>query len=90
MSSTALALSKPCEAGATGAVMPVDIAAAKAIAAAAQAAGGSATIFRAASADETSNWPIFDPQSASLKAVHAQLKRAFDPHGIFNPGRTGL
>lgn len=63
---------------------------AKAITAAAQAAGGSATIFRAAGAGEISNWPIFDPQSASLQAVHAQLKRAFDPHGIFNPGRTGL
>jgi len=34
MSLTALTLSNPCEAGATGAVMPVDIAAAKAIAAA--------------------------------------------------------
>lgn len=63
---------------------------ARAIAAAAQAAGGSATIFRAASADTTRDWRIFDPQSDSLKAVHAQLKRAFDPHGIFNPGRTGL
>lgn len=60
------------------------------IAAAAQAVGGSATIFRAYSADEETNLAIFNPKNEVLKAVHAQLKRAFDPHGIFNPGRTGL
>ncbi len=57
---------------------------------AAQTAGGSAIIFRAEGADQISNSAIFAPQMPALQAVHAQIKRAFDPHGIFNPGRTGL
>lgn len=56
----------------------------------AQSVGGSATLFRAESDCPITDWPIFNPQSKALQAVHAQLKRAFDPHGIFNPGRTGI
>lgn len=56
----------------------------------AQTVGGSATLFRADTADSISNWKIFNPQTPALQAVHAQLKRAFDPRGIFNPGRTGI
>ena len=29
----------------------------------------------------------FQPLSAAMLAVHKRLKTAFDPHGIFNPGR---
>lgn len=56
----------------------------------AQTVGGSATLFRADTADSISNWKIFNPKTPALQAVHAQLKRAFDPRGIFNPGRTGI
>lgn len=56
----------------------------------AQTVGGSATLFRADTADSISNWKIFNPKNPALQAVHAQLKRAFDPRGIFNPGRTGI
>lgn len=30
---------------------------------------------------------VFAPQSAALKRIHQNLKNAFDPQGIFNPGR---
>ncbi|WP_420870451.1 FAD-linked oxidase C-terminal domain-containing protein [Marichromatium gracile] len=29
----------------------------------------------------------FTPLSPSLLALHRNLKQAFDPHGILNPGR---
>jgi len=29
----------------------------------------------------------FDAPSAPLQRIHAALKREFDPHGVFNPGR---
>lgn len=54
----------------------------------AQAVGGSASLFRAASAGQISAQAIFDPQGEALRRVHRQLKQAFDPAGIFNPGRT--
>ena len=59
----------------------------EALRAAAQAAGGSATVFVAASADSSSASGQFDPKSAALAQIHARLKQAFDPAGIFNPGR---
>jgi glycolate oxidase FAD binding subunit len=46
--------------------------------------GGHATLYRA---------PVklregaFQPLSATMLSVHKRLKTAFDPHGIFNPGR---
>ena len=53
--------------------------------AAARAAGGHATLFRAA--DGAREVARFDTLSAPLQRIHAALKREFDPHGVFNPGR---
>lgn len=47
------------------------------------AVGGHATLFRGG--DRQSD--VFHPLPAALLAVHRHLKRAFDPHGILNPGR---
>ena len=55
---------------------------------AARAVGGSATVFRAASADSAGGSGHFDPQSRALQQIHARLKHSFDPAGIFNPGRV--
>ena len=46
-------------------------------------AGGHATLFRA----RGSAGPVFHPLPPSLLALHRRLKRAFDPHGVLNPGR---
>lgn len=46
-------------------------------------AHGHATLFRA----RGSSAPVFHPLPAPLLALHRRLKRAFDPHGILNPGR---
>ncbi|HWT72094.1 MAG TPA: glycolate oxidase subunit GlcE [Oxalicibacterium sp.] len=46
--------------------------------------GGHATLFRSAEATTT---PRFQPLTPPLLALHRRLKTAFDPHGIFNPGR---
>ncbi|MBN9422526.1 MAG: glycolate oxidase subunit GlcE [Candidatus Accumulibacter sp. 66-26] len=53
---------------------------------AAQRAGGHATLFRAG-AGERSVSDVFQPLSAPLARIHRNLKTAFDPHGVFNPGR---
>lgn len=45
--------------------------------------GGHATLFRGG--DRKGN--IFQSLPASLLALHKNLKAAFDPHGILNPGR---
>jgi glycolate oxidase FAD binding subunit len=50
---------------------------------AAEAAGGHATLFRGHRDDGR----IFQPLTGGLKSLHANLKRAFDPMGLFNPGR---
>ena len=50
---------------------------------AAKAAGGHATLFRAA--DKSPG--AFHPLPDALMAVHRRLKHAFDPAGILNPGR---
>jgi glycolate oxidase FAD binding subunit len=47
------------------------------------AVGGHATAFRAI--DKSAG--VFAPLSPPLAAIHARLKRAFDPKGILNPGR---
>jgi glycolate oxidase FAD binding subunit len=54
-----------------------------AIRAAAARVGGHATLFRGG--DRAGE--VFAPLPESLMALHRNLKRAFDPAGIFNPGR---
>ena len=50
---------------------------------AAARAGGHATLVRGGGASEG----VFTPLSDVLMRVHLELKRAFDPAGVFNPGR---
>lgn len=50
---------------------------------AAAEAGGHATLFRNGGAETEA----FHPLSGSLLKLHKKVKRAFDPKGIFNPGR---
>ena len=45
--------------------------------------GGHATLFRAA--DKSAG--VFTPLQPALAKIHRNLKQAFDPAGIFNPGR---
>lgn len=54
----------------------------------AQAAGGSALMFRAPEQANTREFSQFDvPNQAVMQRLHRQLKQAFDPAGIFNPGQ---
>ena len=48
----------------------------------AEQAGGHAMLFRGEEGVDT-----FHPLPAGLLALHRNLKLAFDPYGIFNPGR---
>jgi glycolate oxidase FAD binding subunit len=50
---------------------------------AAEQAGGHATLFRAA--DKSAG--AFTPLAPALAQIHRKLKQAFDPAGVFNPGR---
>lgn len=61
-------------------------ASAEAIRAATAKIGGSATLYRAP-ADLKQRVGAFAPLSAPLLKLHQNLKAAFDPHGLFNPGR---
>ena len=56
------------------------------IRAALAAAGGHATLLRAA-ADLRSRIPVFQPVAAPLEALSRRVKAGFDPNGILNPGR---
>ncbi|HZV55309.1 MAG TPA: glycolate oxidase subunit GlcE [Rhodocyclaceae bacterium] len=56
---------------------------AEAVRAAAAGAGGHATLFR--SGDKSAG--VFQPLLPALMQIHRQLKAAFDPRGVFNPGR---
>ncbi|MFM9917517.1 MAG: glycolate oxidase subunit GlcE [Rhizobacter sp.] len=49
----------------------------------AQRAGGHATLYR--SRDKSAG--VFAPLASPLDRIHRELKRSFDPHGVFNPGR---
>ena len=49
----------------------------------AAAVGGHATLFRAR--DKSAG--VFAPLAPPLLRIQRQLKAAFDPEGIFNPGR---
>ena len=57
-----------------------------AIRAAAEKAGGHATLFRADDVLKNAVG-VFQPLSTPLARIHRNLKNAFDPHGVFNPGR---
>ncbi len=50
---------------------------------AAKFGGGHATLFRGG--DKSAG--VFDPLPPALQSIHRNLKRTFDPSGIFNPGR---
>ncbi len=50
---------------------------------AAARAGGHATLFRAP--DKSAG--VFTPLAPALAKIHRKLKQAFDPAGVFNPGR---
>jgi glycolate oxidase FAD binding subunit len=58
---------------------------AQAVRAAAQAAGGHATLWRGAAA-----LAAFQPLDGPLAALSGRVKAAFDPQNILNPGRLGL
>lgn len=62
--------------------------AAPTIRAAAAAVQGHATLFRAG-ADGAPGVRRFDAESPALQAITKRLREAFDPHGLFNPGRMG-
>jgi glycolate oxidase FAD binding subunit len=49
----------------------------------AAAAGGHATLFRGG--DKAAG--VFQPLAPAVAAIHRNLKTAFDPSGVFNPGR---
>ena len=56
---------------------------ARAVRSLAQAHGGHATRYRG----DPDREQVFHPLPAGLMNLHRRLKQAFDPHGIFNPGR---
>ncbi|MEO7056672.1 MAG: glycolate oxidase subunit GlcE [Caldimonas sp.] len=56
---------------------------AEAVRSAAASVGGHATLFR--TRDKSAG--VFTPLTAPLRAIHERMKQAFDPKGIFNPGR---
>lgn len=48
-----------------------------------KAAGGHATLFRGGD----KNVGVFEPLAPAIGKIHQRLKDAFDPAGVFNPGR---
>jgi glycolate oxidase FAD binding subunit len=48
-----------------------------------KAAGGHATLFRGGD----KKVGVFEPLAPAIAKIHQRLKDAFDPHGVFNPGR---
>ncbi len=49
------------------------------------AVGGHATLFRGSDNDRVAD--VYQPLAQNLLALHKNVKKACDPHGIFNPGR---
>jgi len=68
------------------ATAPEDDSAAQRIRGIASAHGGRATLLRAGAAVRRDN-PVFQPEAPLLAALSRSVKAAFDPLGIFNPGR---
>lgn len=62
--------------------------AASAIRSAVASVQGHATLFRVA-ADGAPGVHRFDAESPTLQAITRRLREAFDPQGLFNPGRMG-
>ena len=61
---------------------------AEAMRAAAAAAGGHATLFRGTASSPRN--AVFHPLTPAVAGIQRRLKQAFDPAGIFNPGRLGI
>ena len=61
---------------------------ADAIRATAAAAGGHATLFLAGATPDART-AVFHPLTPAVAGIQRRLKQAFDPAGIFNPGRLG-
>lgn len=59
-----------------------------ALQAAAQAVGGSASVFIANSPEDTWAHSPFGDKTTALAQLHQRIKHSFDPAGIFNPGRV--
>ena len=53
----------------------------------ARAVGGHAVLYRCADAGLRSQVGAFAPLAPPLTRIHRELKAAFDPDGVFNPGR---
>jgi glycolate oxidase FAD binding subunit len=53
----------------------------------AEKAGGHATLFIASSSVKNSATTRFSPLKSPLDRIHRELKREFDPSGVFNPQR---
>lgn len=53
----------------------------------AERAGGHATMFRSTPDSHDREFGIFAPLRMPLDRIHRDLKRAFDPNRVFNPGR---
>lgn len=51
------------------------------------AVGGHATLFAADAAGTAKAAGVFTPLKAPLDRIHREIKRSFDPKGVFNPGR---
>ena len=51
------------------------------------AVGGSTMLFRHAASAGDERPAVFEPLGEPLARIHRELKKQFDPHGIFNPGR---
>ena len=63
-------------------------ASAESMRAAAASAGGHATMFRAGAASLARD-AVFHPLTPAVAGIQRRLRQAFDPAGIFNPGRLG-